>query len=290
MQKVAVLGASGFIGSPIADAFSGLGWEVVSFSRSTIVNSAWQEHFVNLFDEESLTHALAFSKPDVVISTAWDTEHGKFWTSESNDSYRYATLRFAEMCFDAGVKTFVGMGTMSEYGMSPGFCNAAISPLIENDVYSKSKIETGVELKKIGEKFGRQTHWARVFQAFGPNEKSERYIPGLIANLKNGSKFSIRTPNFEMDWIHTSDVASAIVFMIQNQLNHFVDIGTGVGTTVKELSELICEELDLDSSLLDYSGQVPGHQKKAVVDRQTQLLSLGWQPTESLRNRIKSLG
>lgn len=290
MQKVAVLGANGFIGSPIADAFSGLGWEVVSFARSALSNSGWEEYSVDLFDEESLMHAVAFSKPDVVISTAWDTKHGKFWTSEFNDSYRYATLRFAEICFDAGVKTFVGLGTMSEYGMSPGFCNAAVSPLIDNDIYSKSKIETGVELKKIGEKFGRQTHWARVFQAFGPNEKSERYIPGLIANLKNGSKFSIRTPNFEMDWIHTSDVASAIVFMIQNQLNHFVDIGTGVGTTVKELSELICEELDLDSSLLDYSGQVPGHQKKAVVDKQTQLLSLGWQPTESLRNRIKSLG
>ena len=92
-----------------------------------------------------------------------------------------------------------------------------------------------------------------------------------------------------MDWIHTADVASAIIFMIENGLNHFVDIGTGEGTTVKELSELICEEFDLDSSLLDYTGQLPGHEKKAVVHKQTQLLSLGWQPTESLRNRIKSL-
>ena len=114
-------------------------------------------------------------------------------------------------------------------------------------------------------------------------------MPGLITKLRNSEKFTIRTPNYEMDWIHTADVASAIVYTLENKLNHFVDIGTGIGMSVKDLSELICTEFELDSNLLDFSGQIPGHEKKAVVDRQTQLLSLGWQPTESLRNRIRSL-
>ncbi len=290
MSKVAILGANGFLGVPIVGAFEAKGWEVIALSRSKKQGLFKQEVIADLFDEATLKSALSQAKPTIVVSTAWDTEHGKFWTNELNTRYKDATLRFAELSFEAGVETFIGLGTMSEYGVSPGFCNATDTPLVINDIYSKSKIETGLELKKIGEAFGRQTHWARVFQAFGPNEKSERYVPGLITNLRKGDEFSIRTPNFEMDWIHTADIAAAIVFMIENRLDHFVDIGTGVGTTVKELSELICEELDLDSTLLDYSGQVPGHKKKAVVDKQTQLLSLGWQPTESLRNRIKSLG
>ena len=289
MPKIVILAAGGFLGLPIADEFSANSWEVVALSRTKSEHPSRQELLADLFDEETLRSALAKVKPDVVLSTAWDTEHGKFWTSASNVVYRDATLKFAEISFEIGVETFIGLGTMSEYGISPGLCNAELSPLVANDIYSKSKIETGLELKKIGEAFGRQTHWARVFQAFGPNEKSERFIPGLIAKLQNETEFSIRTPNFEMDWIHTADVASAIVFMLENRLDHFVDIGTGIGTTVKELSELICEEFDLDSNLLDYSGQIPGHEKKAVVDRQSQLLSLGWQPTESLRNRIRSL-
>ena len=289
MPKIAILGTTGFLGSQIADLFEAKGWEVIAFSRTESASSGRQEILSDLFEEESLSRALLLSRPDVVLSTAWDTVHGKFWTNESNIDYQDATLRFAELSFQAGVKTFIGLGTMSEYGASPGFCDADVTPLIISDIYSKSKIETGLELKKIGEAYGRQTHWARVFQAFGPNEKSERFVPGLIAKLQNGTEFSIRTPNFEMDWIHTADVASAIVFMLENRLNHFVDIGTGIGTTVKELSELICEEFNLDSTLLDYSGQIPGHEKKAVVDKQSQLLSLGWRPTESLRNRIKSL-
>jgi nucleoside-diphosphate-sugar epimerase len=91
-----------------------------------------------------------------------------------------------------------------------------------------------------------------------------------------------------MDWIHTADVASAILFMLENRLNHFVDIGTGVGTTVKNLSELICEEFGLKTNLLDYSGQILGHKKKAVVQKHSQFPSLGWRPTESFKNRIKS--
>ena len=289
MPKIAILGASGFLGSPIVDSFELADWEVISFSRSESASSVRQVILVDLFEEESLRRALLLSRPNVVLSTAWNTEHGKFWTNNSNIDYRDSTLRFAELSFQAGVETFIGIGTMSEYGTSPGFCDANLTPLIINDIYSKSKIETGLELKKIGEAYGRQTHWARVFQAFGPNEKSERFVPGLIAKLQKGTEFSIRTPNFEMDWIHTADIASAIVFMLKNKLSHFIDIGTGIGTTVKELSELICEEFDLDSNLLDYSAQIPGHQKKAVVDRKSQLLSLGWQPSESLRNRIKSL-
>ena len=289
MPKIAILGATGFLGSQIADLFEAKGWEVIAYSRTESASSSRQQIIADLFEEDSLSRALLLSRPNVVLSTAWDTEHGKFWTNESNIDYRDATLRLAELSFQAGVETFIGLGTMSEYGTSPGYCNADVTPLVSNDIYSKSKIETGLELKNIEEAFGGKTHWARVFQAFGPNEKAERFVPGLITKLQNGAEFSIRTPNFEMDWIHTADVASAIIFMLENELNHFVDIGTGTGTTVKELSELICEEFELDSNLLDFSGQIPGHEKKAVVDRQSQLLSLGWRPTESLRNRIRSL-
>jgi nucleoside-diphosphate-sugar epimerase len=290
MRRIAILGANGFLGKPLVDAFEAKGWEVVAFMHSQTYAPLRQEFITDIFNESSLQLALSQAKPNLVISTAWDTEHGKFWTNESNYAYRDATLRFAELSFEEGVETFVGLGTMSEYGTSPGFCNAETSSLIESDTYSKSKIQTGVELKSIGERYGCKTHWARIFQAFGPNEKSQRFVPGLIAKLQKGEKFSIRTPNFEMDWIHTEDVASALTYSVENRLNHFVDIGTGIGTTVKDLSELICSELNLDSSLLDYSGNILGHEKKVVVDRQTQLLSHGWQPAESLEKRIRSLG
>lgn len=289
MRKIAVLGANGFLGLPMSDAFRESGWDVIAFSRRKHPETKVSEFTVDIFDEESLKKALQASKPDAVISTAWDTEHGKFWTSDLNVKYRDATLRFAEICFESGVETFVGIGTVSEYGLKAGICNAETSPLVPNDIYAKSKIETGLRLGELGKRFGTRTHWLRIFQAFGPHEKPERFIPGLISSLTKGEKFSIRTPNFELDWIHTADIASAAVFSVENELRHFVDVGTGVATSVRDLSELVCKELGLDASFLDYSDQVPGHEKTVVVDPNSLLFSAGWSPSETLESRIRSL-
>jgi nucleoside-diphosphate-sugar epimerase len=289
MRKIAILGANGFVGLPITQAFSKSGWDVVAFSRQQHNDSTVQEIQVDLFDEESLKQALQISKPKVVITTAWDSEHGKFWTSDLNIKYRDATLKFAEICFESGVESFSGIGTVSEYGIKAGICNAETSPLIPNDIYAASKIETGLKLKEMGKSFGAKTHWFRIFQAFGPNEKPERFIPGLISTLGQGKKFSIRTPDYKLDWIHTEDIAWAIVFSLENNLRHFVDVGTGIATSVRDLSELVCDELKLDSSLLDYSAQVPGHEKTVVVDPSSLLFSSGWNPSQPLESRIRSL-
>lgn len=289
MTKVAILGAGGFLGVPIAAEMQANGFDVVSFRRTGIATQSDREIEVDLFNVESLRAGLIRSKPEVVISTAWDTQHGKFWTSSLNSAYKDATLMFAEISFQLGVDVFLGLGTMSEYGANPGICNAETSPLVSTDAYSKAKIETGIELKRIGDAYNRKTNWLRVFQAFGPNEKSERFIPGLVSTISAGNPFSIRTPNYEMDWIHSSDIASAVLFSINKELAHFVDVGTGLATTVRGFSELVCSELNLDMELLDYSGQVPGHQKKAVVALSTELLSLGWTPTQSLVSRVRSL-
>lgn len=289
MRTIAILGARGFLGKPIADQFSSAGWKVERLSRTKARGSDDCVGYADIFDEVSLIEMLSSLKPDVVLSTAWDTDHGKFWTSELNEAYLHATLRFARLCFEYNVDIFVGLGTMSEYGSSPGVCNAVETPLIPSDTYSKSKIETGLKLRDLGEKYGKQVHWARIFQAFGPNEKTERFVPSLISTLRRNNQFSIRTPSYEMDWIHTSEVASAVFYMVEHSLDHFIDIGTGTATSVKELSYLICSELNLDESLLDFSEQVPGHDKKVVVSQSSQLLAHGWRPNESLRDRIRSL-
>ena len=289
VKRVVVLGAKGFLGAPIANTLKKNGYELTTLSQSEQFQVPGISYKADLFDLTSLQIALKHSRPEIVISTAWVTEHGKFWTSELNAHYKNATLEFAKLSFELGAEAFIGVGTMSEYGNNPGRCDARETPLVATDVYSKAKIETGLELLEIGKSFGKKTNWLRVFQAFGPNEKPERFIPGLVSTLKNGKSFPIRTPDFEMDWTHTSDIASAVSFSISNELDHFVDVGTGYGTTVRNLSEMICEELGLDPKLLDYSGEIPGLEKRVVASLNAQIFTAGWQPDETLRARIKSL-
>lgn len=289
MPTIAIMGAEGFLGQQITELFHSQGWRVLSLSRRPVPEKMYDSYLVNLFESNSLREVIMSIEPDVVLSTAWHTVPGQFWSDHSNLAYRDATLIFAEICFELGVQTFIGIGTMSEYGVSPGICNSEILVPNPSDIYSKSKLETGISLRRIGEKYGRRTYWARVFQAFGPNEKKERFVPSLITSLINGTSFPIRTPDYTMDWIHSEDVASAIYYALVNELGHFVDIGTGLGTSVKSFAELICSELEFDLSLLDFTQQIPGHKKVAVVDTKTQLFERGWSPKASLADRVKSL-
>ena len=289
MTKVVILGSSGFIGSQLATVFESNNFEVVSFNRDITRQGNRKICKIDLFDSDSLKKALKIERPDLVISTAWDTNPGTFWKSEMNMKFRDATINFAELSFQAEISTFIGLGTVSEYGMSPGICNSSNTPLVESDSYSKAKIQTGTSLYELGMKYGAKTHWARVFQAFGPKEKDQRFVPSLMASLRQGKRFFVRTPNYVLDWVHTEDIATAIFFGYNKKLGHFLDIGTGIGTSVAEFSNILCRELGFDLNLLDFSEAVPGHQKVAVVDKSSQILANGWTPHLELLDRIRSL-
>lgn len=289
MPKVLILGGRGFIGEKVTSVFKANNFNVVQLGSKEVQGSETKYHRVSLFDNLNLIRVLKLEKPDLVISTAWDTEPGKFWTSDLNLKYKNATLNFAELSFQANVSAFIGLGTVSEYGLSPGACDAAETPLKKINVYSKSKIETGLLLKLLGEKYGSKTHWARIFQAFGPNEKAERYIPSLISSLRSGNKFLVKTPDYVLDWIHTEDIADAIYFGYSRKMNHFLDIGTGIGTSVSDLSLDICSILNYDPELLDFSQANPEDKRVAFVSANSQLLANGWAPNLPISHRFLSL-
>ena len=284
LKKVAVLGASGFIGKPICNRLEQQGWQVARLSR---VKSAGM-HPVDLFDEDSISDFLKLVRPNVVISTAWETEHGEFWNKPTNDLYSLATIRFAEICFNEGVNSFIGLGTMTEYGYSPGKCNSEITPLEPLELYSQKKVEASFAIEKIARAYDSEFKWLRIFQAFGANEKKERFIPSLINTLGAEQFFSIQTPNNVLDWIHVEDIASALVFSISNGIEEYIDIGSGIGTSVRELSNMLCRALSLDSSLLKFSDQ-PGSPKSIYVDAESKLFQAGWRPEKSLSERLESL-
>jgi dTDP-6-deoxy-L-talose 4-dehydrogenase (NAD+) len=289
VNRVAVIGANGFLGTTITNRFNIDGWEVLPTSRLNSTQSQQKLSYVDIYDEASIDDFLLKNRPELVISTAWETEHGKFWNKETNIEYAAATTRLASRCYELGVLNFIGLGTMSEYGQAPGPCDSKITPLNPSDLYSKTKSETGIQLKEIAESFGRQFSWLRVFQAFGPKEKELRFIPTLIRTLGSGNKIEISSPHNKMDWIHSEDVASALSFSIANELFGFIDIGTGVSTSVADVSKEVSEIFGFDESLLVFNTSENPIKKNIYVSESSQILKLGWKPEKSLADRLRSL-
>lgn len=289
MKTAAVIGASGFLGSQISKRLKNDGWNVVCAGRGNYedVDNAFVT--LDIFDEPGIDNFLLTYKPTLLISTAWETKPGEFWNKESNRIYASATTRLADRGYQLGVNHFIGFGTMTEYGYSPGACNAKITKLAPQDLYSETKSDTGISLKVIADSHGKNFNWMRVFQAFGQNEKENRFIPTLIMNLKAGKEFKVLSPNNILDWIHTEEIASVLSFCLSHNVLNYIDVGTGIPTSVSKISELICEELQLDTSLLDTTSQVNSTEKKIFVSQSSEIFNLGWKPQLSLRDRLRSL-
>ena len=289
MSKVAVIGANGFLGTTIANRFNSDGWQVLPTSRLVSAQRHQNFSYVDIYDEASIDDFLFKNKPELVVSTAWETEHGKFWNKETNVKYAMATTRLANRCYELGVLNFIGLGTMSEYGQAPGPCDSKTTPLNPADLYSKTKSDTGIRLKEIAESHGRQFSWLRVFQAFGPKEKEQRFIPTLIRTLGSGKKLEILSPQNKMDWIHSEDVASALSFCVSRKLFGYIDIGTGFSTSVGDISKNISKIFGFDESLLILKNSENSISKDIYVSESSEILKSGWKPEKSLADRLRSL-
>lgn len=234
-KKVLLIGSKGFLGSKILRKLRGEDFLVATENHDY---SGKRQH-LNIFYPATFKQILANEFIHTVICTAWVTTPGKFWTSPLNSEYRKATLRFAELSYELGVRHFIGFGTMSEYGESVGFCDANFTVANPGNIYGKEKLVTGQRLTELSSRYSRRSTWLRIFQAYGENEKAERFLPSLLNSIKQKTPIQIATPHDTLDWINVDDIADVVVdFAMPDTSPPIIDVGSGETLSVREVTEL----------------------------------------------------
>jgi GDP-L-fucose synthase len=86
------------------------------------------------------------------------------------------------------------------------------------------------------------------------------------------------------EFLYSDDLADAAIFLMDKNVESFINIGTGIETTIKEIVVLICK-------IVDYRGRIvwdtskPNGAPRRVLDV-SKLNSLGWKPKTSLKEGI----
>jgi len=86
------------------------------------------------------------------------------------------------------------------------------------------------------------------------------------------------------EFLYSDDLADAAIFLMHKDVESFINIGTGIETSIKEIVDLICE-------IVDYRGRIvwdttkPNGAPRRVLDV-SKLNSLGWKPKTSLKEGI----
>ena len=279
-MKILVIG-NGFISAAILQRLQSEGHELLVYSRRANERIQYQQIVGDIFDFEEFAKVLDW-EPQIIIHTAWITTPGVYRNDISNLKYAQFTTDLAKYVAHSDVEHLIILGTCSEYGHRDGPSTAGITGLSPRTLYAEQKVVAFNSAKELLQNSHVRFTWPRIFYPYGPNQDQKRLIPHLIRSIENGEPVILDDSSSIYDWITTRDIASAISWVIENDVPTEIDVGTSVGFTNLEL--FVTLEKLLQSTNRTTSREIHnlGQNEIFVAGKTSPLFRSGWSPTDSL--------
>jgi UDP-glucuronate decarboxylase len=284
-MKILVIG-NGFLACPIVERLDSEGHEVSVYSKKAKNIIRVQQIEGDIAESDKLKEVLRDSY-QVIINTAWITNHNQYQTDKSNMDYARCAISLAKLAAQSKVEHFIGFGSCAEYGTQSDPCVAGETRLKPSNLYAEQKVKTFRQTRQLFLSSKTRFSWLRVFQPYGLKQDPKRLVPYLINGLKNGSNIEIRDIRSLLDWVTTRDIASAVSWVLGNSLPSELDIATSVGYTNLDVFNCL-EALLGKSKQIPLLGQSPeGGTQFLVAGVGSPIFTSGWKPEDTLETGLK---
>jgi UDP-arabinose 4-epimerase len=312
MKTVLVTGGAGYIGSHCCKAFAQAGWSVITYDN---LSRGWRDAVKwgplvegDISDPAAVVAVLRQYQPDVVAHFAAYAYVGE--SVERPELYyrnnSFGTLMLLEKMLQAGVDKLIFSSTCASYGIpvrSPIDEEHPQSPI---NPYGWSKFIIERMVDDLSAAHGLNAVVLRYFNAAGcdpDGEIGERHEPethviplAIESALKkdrmftvNGTDFDTRDGTAVRDYIHVADLAHAHVLagekLLRDRGVHVYNLGTGIGTTVKELVEAVSRICGTQLPVI-YGPRRAGDPPALVAAAEKAKGELRWVPVQSSIDRI----
>jgi dTDP-6-deoxy-L-talose 4-dehydrogenase (NAD+) len=236
-MKVAVTGATGFIGGHVADRLDAQGVSYVASGRDA---GKWRSGVPFLAMDASNPPSDVFERlerPDVLIHLAWGglPNYRSLHHFETEMPRQYALLK---RLVDAGLRHLVVVGTCFEYGMRDGALSEAMAPAPGNP-YGLAKDVLRQQLEYLASASGVELTWARLFYMWGERQAASSLYPLLAAAVQRGDRtFDMSGGEQLRDFLPVSAVADYLVRLsLRSKGAGVVNICSGRPISVRRLVE-----------------------------------------------------
>ena len=249
-EYILLTGGTGFVGSHLLEKLLNLNKNVIllkrSFSDPWRINKFIENEnlIVKNIDEESVDEI--FNQYSIIgifhLASLSQRELNSNIISKMIDSNIKFPTQLLENSINNNVKFFINTGSVYEYELNnpPISEKTKIKPF---NLYASTKTAFEDILKFYSANYDLNCSTLKLFTPYGPKDNENKITPYLIISSMKKEKIHIKSPNKTLDLIYIDDVINSYITVMNNisKFNEYdsFNIGTGVGTRIKDLLEII---------------------------------------------------
>lgn len=298
-MKIFVTGGAGYIGSICVEEMLNRGHEVavldnLSEGHRAAVDPRAAFYEADLADRDAVARAIKEAAPDAAMHFAANALVGE---SMNNPSKYFRNnvangINLLDALVAGGVKKFVFSSTCATFGVPAKMPIDESLPQNPINPYGESKLMFEKILRWYDEIHGLRFTALRYFNAAGASEKfgeDHRIETHLIPNVLKvalGQKDAVEvygtdyeTPDGTCirDYIHILDLADAHIRALDRQESGFFNLGTGGGTSVREVIDCCRKVTGRDIAVIERPRR-PGDPPRLIAGSDKIRRELGWEP------------
>ncbi len=239
-MRVAVTGASGFIGRRVVAALAAMSdVELVLVARDMTKMAGMPGRHVALdvMAEPARGVFEMLGRPDRVIHLAWGALTNFKSETHLTDELP-AHLRFLEALLAQGLKDLTVTGTCLEYGLQEGALHEelATKPVT---AYGEAKDRLHKALVALQADVPFTLKWLRPFYMWGEGQNPKSFFSLLDAALARGDQgFDMSGGEQVRDFLPVEELGRRIaVAAMQDKVMGAINIGSGQGRTLRDMAE-----------------------------------------------------
>ena len=240
---VLVTGAGGWMGSLLVarlrDASAGMKLHSPSRAELDLSDARRVNEFMAETHPRKIVHlaASAAREPDPTsIAAQW------------RDTFQ-AGRNVVQAAAGIGTRHVIMAGTMAELGDQPGVLETAL-PSRPRTTYGLCKTLVREVACFEARLAPLRIDWIRPTTAYGPGQRGSMLVPSACAAASSGRSAAFTIGTQKRDFLFVEDLLDWILLALDDKVSgrgqpgfHLHHLGTGVGTTVREVLDLIASEL-----------------------------------------------
>jgi dTDP-glucose 4,6-dehydratase len=301
-MKVFVTGATGFIGENLVSKLLERNHEVYALCRIVTDRTLTLPKDVNIIygdisEGHFLKKVIRQIKPEIVIHLVAPSSvyYGHYHPEENFETTVYGTINMQKACENlSSLEKFIFAGTSEEYGNQDLFPIKEDAPLKPNQPYAIAKVAADKYLQYCHDAQGFPSITVRPFNTYGRLKNFTFVAERIIYQMLISKMVLLGNSEPIRDLLYVSDHVEGYIKTVETPFNVFessdvkaLNLCSGVGTSILELSELI-------KSIVHFDGEIHWNKTniryteigKLIGDYGLASKLLGWKPQYSLREGL----